>query len=136
MRAVCFVVASRFNAKLLESTGPNQELKLIKELRSEDGRFHQFARSIAKTIDTEMARGTYGELVLVAEPDFLGIIRASLGRNALKSVVATVKKDFAKARGKVLRDRLAATVTEIWSHPKRWPVAFTSSLLSRPGLLA
>jgi protein required for attachment to host cells len=54
-----------------------------------------FARELGAFLDRGHDRGTYGELVLVAPPGFLGVLRRVLSERVRGCVVATVAKNLA-----------------------------------------
>lgn len=51
-----------------------------------------FAREVAAILDHAAADGVFDEIVLVAPPAVLGELRASLGENAAKRVIAEIPK--------------------------------------------
>lgn len=53
-----------------------------------------FARRIARELGTGSRAGQYGDLVLVAGPAFLGLLRAALPKYLKARVVAEVAKDL------------------------------------------
>jgi protein required for attachment to host cells len=54
----------------------------------------QFAKHLATLLDDARARKRYTRLVLVAEPHFLGILRAALTRDTGAAVIASLNKDL------------------------------------------
>lgn len=54
----------------------------------------QFARSVADALEEAVLKKKYEELVLVAPPQTLGDLRASLGQHARSLVTAEVAKDL------------------------------------------
>lgn len=54
----------------------------------------RFARRLADLLEKARVRNRFGQLVLVAEPRFLGEIRAALSAPALALVVAEIDKDL------------------------------------------
>lgn len=62
-----------------------------------DARHHEavaFARRIAERIELARTRGEFGQLVLVAAPEFLGILRQQLSSHASRMVSKTVDKNL------------------------------------------
>lgn len=53
-----------------------------------------FARQLAGLLDDGRLKRRYGRLVLVAEPRFLGMLRAALSRATDELVIATVNKNL------------------------------------------
>lgn len=54
----------------------------------------QFAKQLADLLDEGRTQQRYAQLVLVAEPRFLGILRAALASTTAALVVATLAKDL------------------------------------------
>ena len=54
----------------------------------------KFGRRIAQTIQRSLNDQDFDELILVAEPHFMGILKEALGPEVLKKVKAEVKKEF------------------------------------------
>lgn len=55
----------------------------------------QFAKEIADELKKERAHGEFNDLILVAEPRFLGLLRGSLDSQTAHHVVSSVSKDLA-----------------------------------------
>jgi protein required for attachment to host cells len=55
----------------------------------------QFARQLAGLLDDGRLQQRYARLVLVAEPHFLGILRAALSRETALLISAAIHKDLA-----------------------------------------
>jgi protein required for attachment to host cells len=55
----------------------------------------KFAKEIAVVLDAGRIEGRYGQVILVAEPRFLGLLRGSLEQEVEKMVSGTVTKDLA-----------------------------------------
>jgi protein required for attachment to host cells len=56
---------------------------------------HQFARQLARQLDTAAAQQRFQHLALVAAPRFLGLLRDSLDKQTRKLVTAEVDKNVA-----------------------------------------
>ena len=54
----------------------------------------QFAKQLAELLDDGRTQQRYVQLVLVAEPRFLGILRAALNSTTAALIVATLAKDL------------------------------------------
>ena len=54
----------------------------------------QFAKQLAELLDDGRTQQRYAQLVLVAEPRFLGILRAALSPTTAALIVATLAKDL------------------------------------------
>jgi len=75
-----------------------------------DERDHQmelFATTIARKIEAGRVDGSFSELTLVAEPRFLGKLRAALSKATAALVREVIEKDFAKVGSSELTDRLS-----------------------------
>ncbi len=55
-----------------------------------------FAKEIAERLDKARAMGQFEELVLVAAPEFLGLLRKHLSPNTLKAVGRAVSKNLVR----------------------------------------
>jgi len=66
----------------------------------------KFARQLAKALDDALVRKAYDRLVLVAPPEFLGILRATLPERVEARVAASVEKDYLHLDPPSVRERL------------------------------
>jgi protein required for attachment to host cells len=66
----------------------------------------QFARILAELLNKGRTTHAYDKLVLVAEPRFLGILRAALDSHTAALVVKTVHKDLPEVEEKELASYL------------------------------
>lgn len=66
-----------------------------------------FAHKLAAHLDNARARNAFGKLVLVAEPRFLGQLRAALPPHTAALVSATVDKDLGRVADHDLPGHLA-----------------------------
>jgi protein required for attachment to host cells len=66
----------------------------------------QFARILAELLNKGRTSNAYDRLVLVAEPGFLGILRAALDSHTAALVVKTVHKDLPEVEEKELASYL------------------------------
>jgi protein required for attachment to host cells len=57
-----------------------------------------FAREIARRLEADANRNAFDELVICAEPRFLGFLRGALPKRVENLVVGEVHKDLAQAR--------------------------------------
>jgi len=69
-----------------------------------------FARSISNHLTGSAAKGAFDRLVLIAEPTFLGHLRAALPKKTSEAVTAEIAKDLTHARNDVLVKQLAAVL--------------------------
>jgi len=65
----------------------------------------RFARRIAKKLAEARGKNGFDELILVAEPHFLGLIRESLGASMRKRVVLEIPREYpARIKASVIRE--------------------------------
>jgi protein required for attachment to host cells len=91
------------------------------EERGESPKDHEterLAKKLADILDRSAARGDYSRLVLSGPPQFLGLLKACLGKGALSHIVATVNKDFSHLRQDEIQERLEE---HIHGHRNRQP---------------
>jgi protein required for attachment to host cells len=60
--------------------------------------YERFAKRIARRLDTERRNGDCQELVIIAAPHFLGMLRPQLSPSTRKIVVREVAKDLVRAK--------------------------------------
>lgn len=84
--------------------------KLTKAGHGLDSRTHKheeaakkFAQEIGRRLEQELHKDGFTELVLVAEPHFLGMLRASLPEKVRRCVKRELKQEFVKRRESELR---------------------------------
>jgi len=68
----------------------------------------KFARQISAFIEAERKKNKFSKLLLVAAPEFLGILRKSLKRESGKLLTRQIDKDLVLMTEKVIRKHLAA----------------------------
>jgi protein required for attachment to host cells len=66
----------------------------------------RFARELAAVLESGRTRGDYHHLVLIAPPQFLGLLRACATEEVRKTVSATVDHDWTEVAAAELPDRL------------------------------
>ena len=66
----------------------------------------KFAREIAKALDDALVRKAYDRLVLVAPPEFVGILRKLLSERVERCIATTVEKDYLHLDLPEARERL------------------------------
>jgi protein required for attachment to host cells len=67
-----------------------------------------FARMIARELRARRNAGAYADVVLVAGPEFLGLLRESLDNATAKLVAGTVTKDLSWVETRDLHEHLRA----------------------------
>jgi protein required for attachment to host cells len=70
----------------------------------------QFAKELAKVLDDGRNHQKYDQLVLVAEPRFLGYLRAALSPQTAKLVTASVSKDLGVIEARDLPQHIQGVV--------------------------
>ena len=70
----------------------------------------KFAHQIAGMLDSNRQKGTYKDLVLVAEPHFLGLLRAELTSPTRELVSHEVGHDYARASDSELEAQIRAAM--------------------------
>ncbi len=126
---ILILVANRNVAKLFESRSFRDELKPIKLISNpffskerglQENDADTFARHLAFMLDREQTRHRFAELVLVAEPGFLGKLRTHFGRRSgCLSHVRTVNKELTHMNAKQLGQHIADILEEVWHDPVR-----------------
>ena len=66
----------------------------------------QFALELAEMLNKGRLTNAYDKLVLIAEPKFLGILRAALDKNTESLVIQTVNKELLDVKEKDLAEYL------------------------------
>lgn len=69
----------------------------------------EFARDIAAQLDTARQSREFGQLILVAPPQFLGLLRKHLSSACAATVVATVNKNLVQHEVSDIREHLPHT---------------------------
>jgi protein required for attachment to host cells len=84
--------------------------------RENDPRWQEavrFARRISCRLDDALRKGEFDELIVVAGPPFLGLIRSELSRPARERVVHEIRKDLVHGPIEALRRHLPASAAEL-----------------------
>jgi protein required for attachment to host cells len=84
--------------------------------REGDSRHHQmalFARRIARRLDDARRKGEFEQLIVVAGPAFLGLVREELSRPTRALVAHEIHKDLVHSPAGELRKHLSATEEEV-----------------------
>lgn len=133
---IWILVANRTVAKLFESQSAQDELRLIRTISNpyllgeaklpHDRDGESFARQLSLILDRERNRRRIDELVLVAEPGFLGKLRAYFGKRAGGlGHVRTVNKELTQVSAQNLKLHLNEVLLEIWRAPQRSAVRYS-----------
>lgn len=70
----------------------------------------QFAKQLCEKLDLGRTQNHYSKLILVAEPRFLGLLRAALPAHTAALVSATLDKDLIGIEDRDLPSHLGATI--------------------------
>jgi protein required for attachment to host cells len=70
----------------------------------------RFAQELAAVLETGHGRNSFEQLILVAPPQFLGLLRKCLNAPLAKRIVATVDKDLTQVHERELPERLAEVI--------------------------
>ncbi len=84
--------------------------------RENDPRWQEavrFARRISCRLDDALQKGEFDELIVVAGPPFLGLMRSELSRPARERVVHEIRKDLVHGPVEALRRHLPASAAEL-----------------------
>jgi len=73
----------------------------------------RFARRISCRLDDALQRGEFEELVVVAGPPFLGLVRRELSDQARQRVVHEIRKDLVHSPVEALRRHLPESAAEL-----------------------
>jgi protein required for attachment to host cells len=73
----------------------------------------RFARRISCRLDDALRKGEFEELIVVAGPPFLGLIRSELSRPARERLVHEVRKDLVHGPLESLRRHLPVSAAEL-----------------------
>lgn len=73
----------------------------------------RFARRIARRLDEARRKNEFEQLVVVAGPPFLGLMRAALSRPTREAVVHEIPKDLVHSPAEALRRHLPASAAEM-----------------------
>jgi protein required for attachment to host cells len=75
----------------------------------------RFARRISCRLDDALHRDEFDELLVVAGPPFLGLLRKEISEQVRRRVVHTIHKDLVHSPVEVLREHLPESAAEL--HP-------------------
>lgn len=92
----------RLQNREIDSDKPGRSFDSVGEARHSMGKEHdasekvaqQFARELAELLNKGRTTNAYDKLILMAEPKFLGLLRAALDSNTAALVVQTVNKEL------------------------------------------
>jgi protein required for attachment to host cells len=73
----------------------------------------RFARRISRRLDRARREGEFDELIVVAGPPFLGMVRAEMSRPTRERVVHEIRKDLVHSPVEALRRHLPESAVEL-----------------------
>lgn len=73
----------------------------------------KFAKRISRRLDEARRKGEYDELIVVAGPPFLGLMRKEMSRPTRDRVVHEIRKDLVHSPVESLRRHLPASASEL-----------------------
>jgi len=92
-------------------TGARYAMELEDEPRRHEA--VRFAKRIARRLDEARRRGEFEELIVVAGPPFLGVMREELSRPTRQRVVHEIRKDLVHGTVESLRRHLPESAAEL-----------------------
>lgn len=113
--------AARLHDRDLVSDRPGRSYESVGGARHaierEDGPRHResvrFARRIARRLDAARRKDEFEQLIVVAGPPFLGLVREELSRPTRARVVHEIRKDLVHSPVEALRRHLPASAAEL-----------------------
>jgi protein required for attachment to host cells len=90
--------------------GRGSKSSMEPSISAKEAEHEHFARQLAATLVQGLNDHAYGRLILVANPDFLGLLRRFADEQVRKHVVASVDKDYTALTTPELLDKLAAVL--------------------------
>jgi protein required for attachment to host cells len=97
--------AGRQRAQELKSDRPSHPVEAKVDVKEHEA--ISFARRIADRIERARTQAELTQLVIVAPPDFLGVLRAALSPPAMKHVVQTLDKNLVRETEAEIREYLS-----------------------------
>lgn len=69
----------------------------------------RFAHSLAQMLDKSVARHQFERLILVAAPEFLGMLRKELSQNVENTLLDSIPRDYGRSNARELETLLGIT---------------------------
>lgn len=69
----------------------------------------RFARQLGQRLDRGLAENRFDRVILVAAPEFLGMLRKSLSRGVELKLIDSISKDYGRSNARELEDQLGIT---------------------------
>jgi len=97
--------------RMQQSRAPGgRRTAVVPHTSPKEAEIQHFAEHLSHYLKEATAKGLFDQLVLVAPPSFLGILRRSLGRQTTNRLRTTVDKDLSMFDVSELRERLVDEV--------------------------
>lgn len=93
--------------RTIDSTGQRRHAKQP-PVSPKEQRAIEFARSVAEHVERARAQGAFKRLILVAAPEFLGLLRGNLGDATRHCITREVHKNLVRKDEQAIRDSLKA----------------------------
>lgn len=87
--------------------GHSSRTGMERDMSPKRAEHEHFAQQLQQELRLGLDQGAYGRLILVANPEFLGILRQTAPAQVLKHLVASVDKDYTMMPVKELEHHLA-----------------------------
>ena len=91
--------------RTIDSTGRKRHSKQA-PVSPREQRVINFARTLAERIEHARTQGAFQRLILVAAPEFLGLLRGSLGEVTRQCITREVHKNFVRKDEQTIRESL------------------------------
>jgi protein required for attachment to host cells len=115
--------AGRKHERDLDSDGPGKSFSSASPStihHSLDRSFHhhefaakQFAKTVAQRLDHAASEGLYTELVLVCEPQFLGLLRAEISDRVRKLISHEVNREYSNGSDQEMHSLILKAMEEM-----------------------
>jgi protein required for attachment to host cells len=91
----------------LQSQGPNKKSAMDPHTPPRDVEEMRFSHKIADLLDAAYRQNAFERLILVAPPQFLGLLRDALHGQVQKAIYGTIDKDYTHLSDHEVADRVA-----------------------------
>ena len=91
--------------RTIDSSGGRRHAKQP-EVSPKEQRVIDFARSVAERVEQGRTQGVFKRLILVAAPEFLGLLRANLGDAARQCIMREIHKNLVRKDEQTIRASL------------------------------
>lgn len=91
--------------RTMDSTGQQRHSKQA-QISPKEQRVINFARTLAERIEHARTQGAFQRLILVAAPEFLGLLRGNLGDVTRQCITREIHKNFVRKDEQTIRESL------------------------------